>query len=331
MSIVETTATWMIPLEKEVNVSMHAVLRSRLAHRSLPGLLLLVALLLVPLTTVAQEGAATLSAAFTEEGIPTLVGPDGLTLYTFAHDDDGESTCYDACAEEWPPLIVEQGSQPAVGEGVPGQVGTVAREDGSLQVTYNGWPLYYYHEDEQPGQANGQGEESVWFAAAPATIMLAQSGDYLVGPGGFTLYIFTEDEPDESYCFEECLVNWPILSVPDGMQPTAGAGITGQPGAIDRPEGGRQVTNAGWPLYYFKGDMQPGDMNGQGLRDVWFVAVPSELEAGTPGDAAAEGTEEAEATEQAPATGDSEATAAPETGGEAQPQPPAETPEAPGG
>lgn len=250
----------------------------RLPYR---GLLIVVLLLLMPMSLVAQETGTTLSAAITDDGIPTLVGPDGRTLYWFANDDDGEPTCYDQCAEAWPPLIIDAGTEPTVGEGIPGQMGTVQREDGSTQVTYNGWPLYFFVDDTAPGQANGQGMRDVWFAMSPATVMQTSSGslgDYLVGPGGLTLYIFTHDRENESYCFMDCAVAWPPLLVPEGVEPSAGAGVTGALGTIDRPDGTRQVTFEGWPLYFFKGDMAPGDTTGNGVKDVWFVALPRDLQ-----------------------------------------------------
>jgi|FLYN01.1.fsa_nt_gi predicted lipoprotein with Yx(FWY)xxD motif len=255
--------------------------------RATRGLLALFTLSLVLVLAfapaAAQDAGAIVSAGMSNEGIPTLVGPDGRTLYWFAHDHEGESTCYDQCAEEWPPLTVDEGADLSAGEGVSGQLATVAREDGSMQVTYNGWPLYYYHEDEAPGDANGQGEHDVWFAAAPATLMLGGNdgiGEFLVGPGGMTLYVFLEDEVSEegseSYCFQECAVAWPPLIVPEGVQPMAGAGVPGELGTIPRDDGSLHVTYNGWPLYFFKMDEKPGDATGNALKDVWFVALPEE-------------------------------------------------------
>ena len=58
--------------------------------------------------------------------------------------------------------------EPTAGEGLSAdQLGTIARDDGSLQVTYNGTPLYYFAFDNMPGDANGQGSGDVWFAVSP--------------------------------------------------------------------------------------------------------------------------------------------------------------------
>ncbi len=98
-----------------------------------------------------------------------LVGPDGMTLYNFDSDTQGagESTCYDGCAEAWPPLTVEDESAVTAGSEVTAELTTFERDDGSLQVAANGWPLYYFASDEEPGDANGQGANDVWWVLRP--------------------------------------------------------------------------------------------------------------------------------------------------------------------
>lgn len=105
-----------------------------------------------------------------------LVDSTGMSLYLFAPDDQGESTCYDACASNWPPLVVE--GDVTAGAGLDGSlVGTVARTDGSTQVTYGGWPLYYFARDAQPGDVNGQGVNDVWYlVSADGSAAIAESG-----------------------------------------------------------------------------------------------------------------------------------------------------------
>lgn len=115
---------------------------------------------------VAAEGggeevaAADVSLAETELG-EVLVDGDGMTLYLFTRDEDGQSVCEDACAEAWPPLLSDA---PTAGDGVDASLlGTTTRPDGATQVTYNGWPLYTWAADQQPGDVTGQGVEDVWF------------------------------------------------------------------------------------------------------------------------------------------------------------------------
>ena len=82
----------------------------------------------------------------------------GLTLYTFTKDvkDSGKSACTAGCLETWPALTVGAGETPTGGAGVTGTLGTITREDnGALQVTYNGLPLYFFKNDQAPGDLNG--------------------------------------------------------------------------------------------------------------------------------------------------------------------------------
>lgn len=94
-----------------------------------------------------------------------LVDGGGNTVYMFVPDARGESTCYGECADTWPPV---SGDLAKAGEGIDaGLVGTVEREDGSLQATYNGWPIYYFAPDSQPGDTQGHGVGDVWFVLGP--------------------------------------------------------------------------------------------------------------------------------------------------------------------
>jgi len=84
-------------------------------------------------------------------GVKVLTDSSGHTLYWFAPDTSGKSTCYGSCAQYWPPV-----SGPAhAGNGITGTLGTTQRTGGGLQETYNGQPLYTYIGDSGPGQANG--------------------------------------------------------------------------------------------------------------------------------------------------------------------------------
>lgn len=95
-----------------------------------------------------------------------LVDADGMTLYLFDADEQGEPTCVDDCAANWPPLIVD--GDPVAGEGVDAALlGTTERPDGSTQVTYDGWPLYNWAADEAPGDTTGQGVGDRWWVVAP--------------------------------------------------------------------------------------------------------------------------------------------------------------------
>ena len=95
-----------------------------------------------------------------------LTDRSGRTQYLFTPDNQDVSTCGDPCALFWPPLLTV--GDPTAGEDVSAdQLGTIERDDGSVQVTYNGWPLYYFAFDNMPGDANGQGSDEVWFVVSP--------------------------------------------------------------------------------------------------------------------------------------------------------------------
>src|SRR5882757_8422180 len=85
-----------------------------------------------------------------------LVDSKGHTLYLFQPDTARMSKCSGACALSWPPL--HAAGKPSAGAGLnASQLTTIARSDGTQQVTYNGHPLYTFVKDQRPGQATGQG------------------------------------------------------------------------------------------------------------------------------------------------------------------------------
>jgi predicted lipoprotein with Yx(FWY)xxD motif/cytochrome c5 len=93
----------------------------------------------------------------------------GRSLYLFTRDTKSTPTCYDQCAQNWPPLLLEKNNKPLGDKGIDAKLlGTAKRNDrSSLQITYNGWPLYYFARDQKPGDTNGQGVGGVWFLVSP--------------------------------------------------------------------------------------------------------------------------------------------------------------------
>ena len=99
-----------------------------------------------------------------------LVDSRGRTLYLFQKDKSMASTCYTSCASVWPPLTTA-GRPHAVRGAVASKLGSWKRKDGTLQVTYNGHPLYYYAGDNKAGQTNGQNLDQFgaeWYVLSPA-------------------------------------------------------------------------------------------------------------------------------------------------------------------
>jgi len=91
-----------------------------------------------------------------------LVDDKGMSLYLYTKDTPNTSTCYDKCATAWPALLTNGNA--VGGSGVDAsKFGTTTRTDGTIQVTYNGWPLYYFAKDKQPGDVTGQGVGTVWY------------------------------------------------------------------------------------------------------------------------------------------------------------------------
>ncbi len=107
-----------------------------------------------PLVTVSQGGALG----------NVLVANGGMTLYVFLKDSFNQSNCTGSCAGLWPPLTYSAGDNLS---GLPGILGLINRSDGSVQVTYNGMPLYLYSKDKSPGDANGEGFNRLWYAIGP--------------------------------------------------------------------------------------------------------------------------------------------------------------------
>ncbi|SHF35928.1 Predicted lipoprotein with conserved Yx(FWY)xxD motif [Modicisalibacter ilicicola DSM 19980] len=105
---------------------------------------------------------------------------EGHSLYLFEQDEPGSgiSTCTDACANAWPPYVTDE--SPEAGEGIDAsKLGTIERDGGTKQVTYAGWPLYYFNGDKQPGDALGQDVQHLgaeWYLVSPEGQMIHQGG-----------------------------------------------------------------------------------------------------------------------------------------------------------
>jgi len=92
-----------------------------------------------------------------------MVGANGHTLYAFTDDPAKQSTCFDACAQAWPPLTVPDDFTISPDLQASG-ASTIDRPDGTKQLVMGKWALYYYAGDGAPGEANGQGVNGKWFA-----------------------------------------------------------------------------------------------------------------------------------------------------------------------
>ncbi|MEO5781437.1 hypothetical protein [Arthrobacter sp. PAMC25284] len=113
--------------------------------------------------------------------------------------------------------------------------------------------------------------------SAVTKLMVADSaaGQIVVDDNGMSVYYFTKDTKDSgtSACTDGCLAAWPPV-ITDSDSPELD-GVTGVVGTIDTPDGKKQLTLNGMPLYYFAKDKAAGDILGQGVNSVWYLAAPS--------------------------------------------------------
>jgi predicted lipoprotein with Yx(FWY)xxD motif len=221
-----------------------------------------------------------------------LVDSRGRTLYMFEKDEFGRSACYGKCAVAWPPLVTT--AEPRAGKGVRATLlGTTRRKGGKLQVTYAGYPLYFFVEDAKAGQTRGQdlqGFGGGWYVldakgrkiedghhgGEPAELEARTTalGRILVDGRGRTLYLYTPDKGKTSVCYGKCAAAWPPLLTTG--KPHAGKGTrAARLETTKRKDGSLQVTYHGHPLYYFVEDERAGQTAGQGLGNVWYVLSPA--------------------------------------------------------
>ena len=185
----------------------------------------------------------------------------------------------------------------------PDNIEVITRADGSSQTTFQGWPLYYFAGDNEPGDINGDGVNGVWFVAKPDySIMIANeqlvgedgntyTSDYEMGEenttfftdaNGRTIYIFSFDEAGTNNFTNEDFSNnsvWPIYhtnieSLPAGVSEEDFGEIT-----VHGQE--TQLTYKGWPLYYFGQDSERGDTKGVSFPEpgIWPIVNTNTPEA----------------------------------------------------
>ena len=213
-----------------------------------------------------------------------LASSHGLTLYYYGEDKRGSGTsaCTGGCATAWPPLAAPV-KAPA-GVRLPGPLGMITRPGGVRQVTINGFPVYLYAGDKAPGQDTGNGVEGSWHVikihatastaagrAKALKVTRTRAGTVLASSRGLTLYYYGEDKPHsgKSACTGVCATAWPPLAAP--VKAPAGARLPGRLGVITRPNGVKQVTLNGYPLYFYVGDKAPGQATGNGISGSWHV------------------------------------------------------------
>ncbi|MBN8979678.1 MAG: hypothetical protein J0I29_00135 [Rhizobiales bacterium] len=108
-------------------------------------------------------------------------------------------------------------------------------------------------------------------AASAQALKTADSskGKIFVDAKGMSLYTFDKDAGGKSMCNGPCAENWPALAAADDAKPTADMTV------VVRDDGKKMWAYKGKPLYTFKKDVAPGDVNGDGfLNGAWHLAKP---------------------------------------------------------
>ena len=207
-----------------------------------------------------------------------LTDKDGKTLYIFSNDANGKNNCTGGCVGAWPVFSGGAPTQANLDEGLSeADFGVITTDAGKQQITYKGWPLYYFSPKNVPEPANsitGDGAGDVWFVAKPDyTVMVVNNqltgkdgkkykSDYKEGEGkttyltdgnGRALYAFKNDKANKNNFSKEGEESkaWIVyesdqMVIPSKLDKSLF-------GTID-VFGKKQLTYNGWPLYYFGDD-----------------------------------------------------------------------------
>lgn len=239
------------------------------------------------------------SAAVIGDSGSLLTAESGLSLYSFANDTDGTSVCNgvdgdeagsttddSSCAGTWPPLIAGDGATAS------GYFSLITRDDSTMQWAYNNSPLYTFSGDSTQGDINGEGIGGVWDLARPKPIATEQINElatyvgnqtvksvtstsevleqFRVDKEGFSLYFFDADPVGEAACYglngDGCITTWPPLLADNAAKASAPLSI------LELANGQSQWAYKGKAMYFFSGDTEAGQTNGDGLGNSWHIA-----------------------------------------------------------
>jgi predicted lipoprotein with Yx(FWY)xxD motif len=143
-------------------------MRGRVIRRALPFALVAAvgASAMIAVTSSRASSEATIGVVKTSSLGSVLVAANGHTLYRYTVDSKNVNRCSNvpACNTYWPALLVKAGTKPTAGSGVSAKlVGTIGAAHGMRQITYDGYPLYFFSGDKAAGQTNGQGSGKSWY------------------------------------------------------------------------------------------------------------------------------------------------------------------------
>lgn len=249
-----------------------------------------------PTTTTPSSQGYTLQIGNSASIGHYLENGTGFALYMFGADKPGSGTsaCTGSCAAMWPPFYASSLNLPS---GLnPSSFSTITRPDGTKQITYNGWPLYYFSHDTNAGTTAGEGIDhfgGMWYAT-PLTMQQSggqiiggplysigvaykpSTGIYLTNSTGFALYFRSTDTANSgtTTCNTDvCEKNWPVfyqasLNLPPGLSSSQFSTITAYNST-------KIVTYDGYALFYWHGDTAAGDTLGQGIGHFYVATAPT--------------------------------------------------------
>ena len=181
---------------------------------------------------------------------------EGKTLYTFNSDSPGVTNCTGGCADSWPPLHATDAAGPQ------GRFSVISRDDGTKQWALDGMPLYTWINDSAPGDTTGEGVNDLWFVAQTAPVSkfnTPSEGVVITDTRSLTLYVLDNETSSNLVCRGSCLTAWPpMLGAADDID-------RGDYTLFTNGSGDKQWAFKDKPLYLWKDDVNPGDVNGQGL------------------------------------------------------------------
>ena len=221
--------------------------------------------------TPVSKWNAEVTTSTIKNNVTVLTDTDHKTLYSFTNDKNkpGGSACNDGCATAWPPLLADKDAKAS------GQYSLVTRDDKSKQWAYRGMPLYRWANDSVAGDTTGEDIKSVWYVAQPLPVSkynTADLGVVLTDSSWLSLYVLDNETTSNIVCKGACLTAWPPLYADKNDI------NRGDYTSFINSEGKNQWAYKGQPLYHWKNDSKPNDVNGQGLPHpsggTWVVAKP---------------------------------------------------------
>lgn len=200
---------------------------------------------------------------------------EGKTLYIFARDVAGESECGDACLSTWEPV----GVSTKLPLGFSDEFGLLRRDDGFVQLSFKGWPLYIFS-GEDANEISADNKDDAWYVAKPDYSLFIgiktienQERTYLIDEQGRSVYYKSDDGINQSSCLTAaCMLRYPPLQLSASIFPSILDST--QISVIGRSDSLPQSGYKNRPLYFHSLDNR-GEATGQGFLGVWFVMEDS--------------------------------------------------------